>query len=136
VGVREQDLLGDIVEIGGLVEVGGVLGVERAGHEEAVEPHLVRVNLLVPEAAAGGARLLAELVAQGLQGNAVAVGGRLLVEREEDFAGRDRVEGVILLLVAGDGSVGRDFRGDDLRGVVAVGGVAGGVGELEQRERE
>jgi hypothetical protein len=63
--VDEEDLTGDIVEGGGVGEGLAVGGEEGRAHVEAVEPHLVRVTLLVPETALAGARLLGELLAQG-----------------------------------------------------------------------
>jgi hypothetical protein len=46
------------------VKSGGVLGVERFAHVETVEPHLRRIDLLVPEAAFGSARVRLQLFAQ------------------------------------------------------------------------
>ena len=78
----EGDLPRDVVESRGLGERDRELGVERAGHVDAVEPHLVGVDALVPEAAARRARLSAQLLAQDLGGRAVALVTGLPVERE------------------------------------------------------
>ena len=56
--VHEQELFGDVVEVLRLLEGCSVCGAEGLGHVGAVEPHLVGVDLLVPVASAGGARLL------------------------------------------------------------------------------
>ena len=92
----EQDLLGGVVQRRRLREHRRVLRQERRRHVHAVRPHLVRVDLLVPEAAVAGARLGVELRAQHVQHLAVAflvgrVGGRG-VQREQHLAHVDVVE--------------------------------------------
>ena len=74
-GVHQQKLFGDVVEVGGGLEGDGVLGAEGFGHVGAVEPHLVGIDLLVPVAAAGSARLKGELVVEELRGLGVLGSG-------------------------------------------------------------
>ena len=85
-----------------------VLREERRAHVQAVEPHLIRVPLLVPEAAFLGARMLAHLLAQELDGLAVLFVLRLRVEQEQRLAGVDAVDVVLVLVVRADRAVGLD----------------------------
>src|ERR1039458_10083648 len=55
------------------LEGGTIRGAEGLGHVGPAEPHLVGVDLLVPVAAAGGARLEGELVVEELGGLGVLV---------------------------------------------------------------
>lgn len=63
VGVREGELLDDIVEGGRVVwcVVCGVVGVEGRNHVQAIEPHLVGVCRAMPETAFRVARVGLEL---------------------------------------------------------------------------
>ncbi len=119
--VHEEELVGDVVEVGGGLEGGGVLGAEGFGHVGAVEPHLVGVDLLVPVAAAGGARLKGELVVEELGGAGVLGVLGDAVEEEDGAAHLDVVEGVGLGLVADDCAVGGDAW------------IDGGLDEVEDR---
>ncbi len=106
--VHEEELVGDVVEVGGGLEGDGELGAEGFGHVGAVEPHLVGVDLLVPVAAAGGARLKGELIVEELGGAGVLGVLGDAVEEEDGAAHLDVVEGVGLGLVADDCAVGGD----------------------------
>jgi hypothetical protein len=103
---HQQELPGDVVEGGRLAEGARVLGVERLRHVQPVEPHLLRVDLLVPEAALGRARLRAELRAQRVERPPVARLLGALVQAEEQAALRDLVEVELRDVVALDRPVG------------------------------
>ena len=137
VGVHEEELFGDVVEVGGLLEGGGVGGAEGLGHVGAVEPHLVGVDLLVPVAARGGARLDGELVFEEPGGLGVLFLLGNAVDEQRGAAHLDVVEGVAGGFVGGDGAVGGDVLVDgglDVGEVVAVsGGVPLGGDAIEQR---
>ncbi len=66
--VHQQDLFRHVVEDLALGKDLAVLRVERRAHEQPVEPHLVGIALLVPEAALAGPRLLRELTPEELDG--------------------------------------------------------------------
>src|SRR5262249_48340537 len=68
----EPDLFGDIVKglRGGFNQL-QVLSIERGGHVDAVEPNLLGVSLLMPEAAFGCSRLPMELGAQQFRGEEI-----------------------------------------------------------------
>ncbi len=119
-----EDLFGGFVEEVGAVEGGAGVGEERAGHEDAVEPHLVGVYFFMPEASVGGARLVFELGGEFGGDSFVffVVGG--VVQEEHEAAGGDIVEFEGVGLVAG---------GVDLAGVVEEGvGVVAGVFEVSR----
>ena len=88
----EGDLANDILERGGLAERGRVLREERTRHVHPVQPHLVRVDPFVPEAARPRARLGAQLVAQHVERGPVPGVRGLVREREQDLAGVDEVQ--------------------------------------------
>ena len=124
--IHEEELLGDVVEVGGGLEGGGVLGAEGLGHVGPVEPHLVGIDLLVPVASAGRARLKVELAVEEPGGEGVLRLRGDTVEKEDGAAHLDVVEGMSLGLVADDGAVGGDAgidRGLDEVEDCGVGGV-------------
>ena len=90
---------------------GRIVGVEGLGHVQAVQPHLMGVGLLVPEAPFAGAGMVLELVAQGLHGGHPAGIAGAVVEDEEGVAGADvvGVEVGLLVLVDDAGGVHRSF---------------------------
>ncbi len=137
VTIHQDELPGDVVVEGGLVKGLRVVGEEGRGHEEAVEPHLMRVALFVPEAALAGARVGAHLVAQLLDGG--AQGGRavaVLPGADEDLAGGDEVDVVVGFPIRGDGAVGGHEGGGGAFAVGGVGRVAGVGGEALEGEAD
>jgi hypothetical protein len=127
VGVHQQKLFGDVVEVGGGLEGDGVFGAKGFGHVSAVEPHLVGIDLLVPVAAGGSARLKGELIVEKLRGERV-LGLRCdAVEEEDGAAHLDVVEGVGLGLVAHNAAIGGDAWIDGCLDEVEDGGVGGVV---------
>ena len=139
VAVHQQELLRDVVEVFGGLEGDGVLGAEGLGHVGAVEPHLVGVDLLVPVAAAGRARLHRELAVQEFGGLGVA---RVLgdpIEQQDGAAHLNVVQGVRIGLVSGNCSVGGYIlvhRGLDVGKVVGVGGGMPLGGHAVEQEAE
>ena len=66
--VHQQDLFGHVVEDLALGKDLAVLRVERRSHKQSVQPHLIGISLLVPEATLAGPRLLLELAPEELDG--------------------------------------------------------------------
>ena len=61
---NELDLRAGFVDEFRVIKRGAGFGHERAGHEDAIEPHLMRVDLLVPESAIRISRLTGDLFEQ------------------------------------------------------------------------
>ena len=95
--INQANLFGRLIE--GLViaaKRGCITGIKRRAHVKAIQPHLIRVPLLVPEPAIKCARLCVQLLPQN--------GGRLLItflvrqrpQREHGLAGIERVQLIFL----------------------------------------
>ena len=82
-----------------------VARVERTAHVESVEPHLVRVHLLVPEAAFGHARLDRELRELRVDDLPQPLASAKIVHVEGELARVDAVELAVLHSVAEDFAV-------------------------------
>jgi len=103
--LQRHDLVDRVIEGRNVSEGGRILRIERPGHVDAVEPHLVRIDELVPEAARARARLSRKLLAQErnrLPETRVAAG---LVQRKQQPAGRDLVQVVIGQPIGRDAAV-------------------------------
>ncbi len=132
----DDKLFYDVVERLGLGERGGVFGVERLGHVEAVEPHLLRIFSFVPESAGGRARVIDQLLAQERRGLVILRVLRHAVKKQQLAAEQNIVERIFVRFVSRDGTV----RSDELiHGllhvivVVAIGRVVpDGVHSFEQ----
>ena len=83
-------------------ETACILGVERKGHIQAIEPDLMRVYLLVPEFSASGARLGIELFADLPEHTAVFLVACHEIQVEIYPCRADMVQVVVLFLVAVD----------------------------------
>ena len=125
---------GRVIAIGAARGVGGaVLREEGFGHVDAVQPHLVRICLLVPEATVSINGKLGEHVADDGRGGPVSrVVGILLRQEQQQDGGLDQIEAVLLALDRlGLGRVGVQVPGRvdevvdvllDVRQVAKVGG--------------
>ena len=82
--------------------------MERQTHVQTIEPDLVGVDALVPETAAGGARLVAQLFFQRFNGLAVARLAGLVIQGIQRAARRDVVQVVFLGHIAANGTVRLD----------------------------
>src|SRR2546430_12905713 len=100
--LHPNELLRDIVEGCVLVKGRGVLGVERLAHVQAIEPHLVRINLLVPKATLMRARLRLQLFAQQIGSLLVFLLFSYPIERQQKFSFVDIIEVVVVQLVGFD----------------------------------
>src|SRR6185503_2295005 len=103
--LHQDELLRDVVKRSGLVESGGPLRVERFAHEETVEPHLRRIDLLVPEASSRRARVSLQLLAQERRGFAVLLLLRFLVKQQQNAAGKNMIDVVLVDRVCANGTV-------------------------------
>ena len=86
----------------------GVLRVERLGHVETIQPHLVRVYGLMPETSFAGARVPGKLLAKGVHRHAVLLLPGPVQELEQRLSRAYVVGGIIAQLVGSDLPVLRD----------------------------
>ena len=47
--LHQNKLSGNIIEVRVFMETLRIFGIERLGHVQAIQPHLIRINFLVPE---------------------------------------------------------------------------------------
>ncbi len=137
VRVHQEELFGDIVEVFGLLERGCVRCAEGFGHESAVEPNLIRIDLLVPVSAACCARLDGKLIFEEFRRLRVFLLLGDAVDEERGATHFDVVEGVAVGFVAGDDAIGGDVFIDCGLDVGEVSSVGGGVplgGHTVQRD--
>ena len=115
---------------------GRIVGIEGLGHVEAVEPHLMGVGLLVPEAAFGGAGMVLQLVAEGLHGGHPAGVAGAVIEDVKGVAGADVVcvEVGLLVFVDNTGGVHRSFVPvlHIIENVLILGSLAVGLPHFEE----
>ncbi len=125
VPLHQHELFCDVGKCLRMMRDGGVLGAEGLGHVEAIEPHLIRVALLMPVAAFGVARLPGELAHKECRGGKVAPVEGDAIEQQQLAAKEDVVE----LLLGGLEGGNRSIRSDELidcgLDVVEVAGVDG-----------
>ncbi len=114
VGFYIFKLVNDVLALLHLREAGLVAHVERLRHVEAVQPDLVRVDVLVPEAAFLRARHRVELGADKVERLPVLFIAGLVVEKEQVRRGVDVVEVVLLDVVGPDRPVLPDKEIDEL----------------------
>ena len=115
----------------------GVLGVKRFAHVEAVEPHLRRVDLLVPEAAFGSARMCLQLFAEEGGGFPVFFLAGGFVKEEEIAAGKNVIDVVLVERVGANGAVvGDEVVDAALDEVEVLFVVRGGVDALDAFQDE
>ena len=110
-----------------LVVAGLVLHVEGLGHVGAVQPHLPRVDVLVPEVALFGAGLGGQLAADGLDGLAVLFIPKDIVQGEQVLALIHVIQIVLLGVVGLDGAILLHKGINEALGEVQILLVAGGL---------
>ena len=110
-----------------LVKAGLVLHVEGLGHVGAVQPHLPRVDVLVPEIPLFGAGLGGQLAADGLDGLAVLFIPKDIVQGEQVFALIHVIQIVLLGVVGLDGAILLHKGINEALGEVQILLVAGGL---------
>src|SRR5437660_3842099 len=81
--VHQRKLFRDVVEICILMQSLRILRVERLGHVQAIKPHLIGIDLLVPEATVGGTRLRLQLGAPELRRTEVLFLGCDTIEQQQ-----------------------------------------------------
>ena len=104
-----------------------ICNVEGLGHVGAVQPHLPRIDVLVPEVALFGAGLGGQLAADGLDGLAVLFIPKDIVQGEQVFALIHVIQIVLLGVVGLDGAVFLHEPVDEVLGKAQVLLVAGGL---------
>ena len=101
--VRQAELVHDVFVMGAAEAVGhiiaGIFGIEGHGHIQAVQPHLVRINLFVPETALGIAGLGLQLAVQLFYRLEIFLFRIAFNQFEQGPAGADMVQGIIGFLV-------------------------------------
>ena len=104
--------------------------MEWKSHEDAVEPHLPRIDGLVPEHTVSlGARLVFQLPHQGLQGNQVFFFGLELIHPCHEMSGADIVEVVVLEFIISDDTLFGDHGvGVELAIIIDVLSTVGQIG--------
>ena len=73
-----------------------VFRIKRRTHIDTVQPHLVRIHLLMPESAILIARMSVELAAQQVESFPVLLLLRLLIDAEQELA---RIQTVYVILM-------------------------------------
>ncbi len=102
----QHDLIDDIVERFGFVETKRIFRKERSCHVDAIEPHLIRIDLLMPKTIDTIAWMHTHLLAQVFNGLAITVVPRALVCTVKQFACVDLVDVVLVGAIGADGSIG------------------------------
>ena len=119
-----------------VVEKPAVVHEERLAHVDAVDPHLVRVDALVPEAAVGVLRDAVEGLAHGLRRRPVPRVARAFVQEQHEHAGLDVVEVVGAGLVPAEDALFVDVPVDPALDVVEVARVLRRVVHLRHAEED
>ncbi len=134
--IHQQDLVHHVIEDGGFIEHPAVVGEKRRAHVEAVEPHLKRIPLFVPEPTIACPRLVRKLSAQdpGRGFEPFVPGFHITIQN--DTPRDDHVDVVVRFPISGDPTVGPDERDDQFRCVVRHRLVAGLASEFAQRMSE
>ena len=91
--LHQQRLIRADLETQGTAELFAVLGADGAAHVQAVQPHLVGIALLVPEASLGIAGEVDDVAHQGIQRLAVTLVPGALVQIVHQDAGHDVIHG-------------------------------------------
>ena len=91
--------------MGTVFKLGSVLAVEHLCHVQAVQPHLIGVDGLVPEVALVGSGLAQDLTIEGFDGLAVLFLTAHCVHIKQDAAFADIVQIVVFFLKAPQGAV-------------------------------
>ena len=86
-------------------EAQAVADSERSLHVQAVEPHLVRITLLVPESAGGGPWLCFKLLHEHINSCLVFLLAGQIVDAEHDVAHPDLIHAVCFKIICADNSV-------------------------------
>jgi hypothetical protein len=89
---NEFELVGHIFQELQLVESQSIFCIERGGHVKPVQPHLKRIDFLMPEASALGTGLLLELAVQELERFGITLITGAPVKRKQELARIDLVE--------------------------------------------
>ena len=83
----------------------GIVAVEWQAHEDTVQPNLVGIDSLVPIYTFLGARLVLELLEQGLQSLFISLVRKKVLHAEDKLRRANVVEIEILIFIAGDVSL-------------------------------
>ena len=108
VPLNSDDLMSHIVEPCRLVESRGELGIERGGHIDTVQPHLVGIDLLVPEAPFLSAWMGPQLLPQQRSSLFVALVTGGFVQEEQQLALVDLVKIVLFRTIGPDAAIWTD----------------------------
>ena len=98
----QDDLVSHIVKSFRFVERLGELSVERRRHIDAIKPHLVGINLFVPEATCARTRVRMQLFSQQVGCLLVTLVASLVVQREQRFPLVDLIKVVFFKAICPD----------------------------------
>ena len=129
--VRIIKIFADVAELGGDVrsalqaaEAGVIGGAEGLGHVQPIQPDLLRINLLVPEVAAGAAGMGGQTVNQKINRLAVPFIAGLIQGEEEDAAAVGGIDVVLVQRVIGDDALGGDHLLQIAENEIPIRGIA------------
>ena len=131
--VADAKLLHGIVYQVGTPELRSVARQERRSHVKPVQPHLMRIDQLVPEAPFQRARMAAQLAYQHVHRFLVLPVLGFAVQVEQHFPRIDEIQVIICHLVFPDGSVGIDKGIAPLFHILVILALAGGFPHLQHR---
>ena len=100
-----QELAVTVVAVFSVIVCEFILHIERLGHVQTVKPHLIGVDLFVPEIAGGSPGLAFQLAVYGIDGFAVLFFPGKLIEVEKSLSGIDIVQIVLQRVIGGDGTI-------------------------------
>ena len=83
-----------------------ILGIERFAHVDTIEPHLLRITLLMPEAAISDAWLVLQLQEERIHHLAITLLARAFIEFKERTSRADVVDIILLASIAPHRAVG------------------------------
>ena len=132
VSCADHKLTNDVLIVFGPVVAERIFGIERRTHVDAVQPHLVRVDQLVPESPFLGAWLTGELCTEHVKRFLILDVFRLFVNTEKDFTSVDAVQTQFGGTVGLDASVVVYHRVAVLQGIVVIPLVAVSVIQVEK----
>ena len=131
-----NELTGHIFEISSLLLGGNklmhIFSIIRSAHIQTIQPHLMRINLLVPETAVLRTRMRHQLRKERIHRNFVASLAMTFVHIEKHLAGTNMVDIVVGKFITGDDAFFVDHRVDIMLGVVPETFVACGSSQIHK----
>ena len=105
---HQNKLPGYIIKVGVFMKCCGILGIERLSHVETIEPHLMRIDLFVPEPTVRRSRMRLQLLTKQCGSFPVFFLTCHFVKQQQAATGIDVVEVVLSYVVSANTAVGVD----------------------------